>query len=304
MERSGGTHLRSVNLNLLPVLEAVLSSRSVTASATKLHMSQSAVSDALARLRAQFGDELLIRSGRQMLLTPLAEQILPAVQEIIGRIDVLVTARRFSPADLDREFVIATADPVVMAFGSGLFHRMQTQAPRSSVRFVDLEVRDYQRLRSLELDLVILPRGYLRRERLIEQPLYRERFVCIARAGHPAIDGKLSRALYSRLPHVAYRSDQRSTVSMDARLLKLEQRDVILVPNFSLLPLIVEQTDAIALVQRRVAERLAATAAIELHEPPEPIPPLDVCMYWSVGHDPDPAHRWLRETMRALADAL
>lgn len=296
--------LRSVNLNLLPILEALLATRSVTGAAARLHMSQSAVSDALARLRHQFRDELLVRRGRSMSLTPLAQQLLAPLQEIVGRIDALVTARAFHPGDLEREFVIATADPVIMTIGGGLMRHLQETAPRASVRFADLDVSDYERLRALELDLVILPRGFLRTDRLIEQPLYQEFFVCIARRNHPAIRGKLTRRLYGKLPHISYRADPRTRVSMDTRLLGLAQHDVLMVPSFSLLPLLIEQTDAVALVQRRIAERFAATANIDIHDAPVPIPPLDVCMYWSAAHDADPANAWLRSSVISAAKAL
>ncbi len=297
-------HLRSVNLNLLPVLEALLFSRSVTQAAAKLHMSQSAVSDALARLRAQFRDELLVRSGREMFLTPLAQNLLAPLGEILTGVEALVDTPAFVADALDREFVVSTADPTTMTIGGPLCRRLQAEAPRASLRFVDIQRRDYDRLRGMEVDLVIVPRGFLRKEKLIEWPIYQEKFVCIARRGHPAIGRRISRALYARLPHVSYRADQESTLSMEARLLGLEQKDVIKVPSFSLLPLIVEQTDAIALVQQRVAERFADTANIAVYEPPIRIPAIEVCMYWSPAHEQDRAHEWLRNTLKAIADEL
>jgi DNA-binding transcriptional LysR family regulator len=297
-------HLRSVNLNLLPILEAILSSRSVTAAATKLHMSQSAASDALARLRVQFRDDLLVRKRREWVLTPLARELLAPLQETLAGVEVLVGRRTFAPADLEREFVVATADPVVMALGAGIFECLHAEAPRASVRFVELGHRDHERLRAMELDLVIVPRGYLRRTHLTEVELYDEPFVCIARRGHPAIGKRLDRRLYARLPHVSYRADQQSTTSMEERLLGFEQTDVIKVTSFSLLPLIVEKTDAVALVQRRVAERFAGTANIAVHQPPVPIPPLAVCAYWSHAHERDAAHAWFRNRVKSVADRL
>jgi DNA-binding transcriptional LysR family regulator len=301
-ESRARVHLRSVNLNLLPILEAVLSSRSVTAASRKLHMSQSAVSDGLARLRAQFRDDLLVRKRRELVLTPLAQELLAPLQEILTGVEQLVGRRTFEPAELEREFVIATADPVVLVLAAGLLRALQAQAPGASVRFVALGNRDYERLRAMELDFVIVPRGYLHGEHLIETPLYTEPFVCIARRDHPAIGRRLDRTLYASLPHVSYRADQRSTLSMEDRLLGLPQKDVLKVPSFSLLPLIVEQTDAIALVQRRVAERFAEFAGIALHEPPVPVPPLDVCLYWARAHERDAAHAWLRGELKAAAE--
>lgn len=302
MTRSrASVHLRSINLNLLPILEALLSSRSVTAAAVKLHMSQSAVSDGLARLRVQFRDDLLVRKRREMVLTPLARELQAPLQEILAGVEGLIERRTFVPTALEREFVVATADPVVLALGAGLFRALHEQAPGASVRFVSLGDRDYERLRALELDLVVVPRGYLRREHLIEVRIYDEPFVCIARRDHPGIGKRLDRKVYARLPHVSYRADRQSTVSMEERLIGLSQKDVLKVPSFSLLPLVVEQTDAIALVQRRVAERFAEFANIALHEPPVPIPPLEVCLYWSHAHERDAAHAWFRTLVKTVA---
>lgn len=297
-------HLRSVNLNLLPILDALLSCRSVTAAGAKLHMSQSAVSDALAKLRVQFRDDLLVRRKREMVLTPLARDLVAPLHELLAGVETLVGHRSIVPAELEREFIIATADPVVMALAAGVFRKIQPLAPQVSVRFVGLQARDEQRLRATELDLVILPRGYLRRAQLIELPIYEEPFVCIARRDHPAIRKRLDRKLYSRLPHVSFRTDQDSTVSMEERMLGLEAQDVIKVTSFSLLPLIVGQTDAIAVVQRRVAERLVKSANIAIYEPPIHIPPLQVCMYWSPAQAHDGAHEWFRNQLQAVADEL
>jgi len=296
-------HLRSVNLNLLPVLEALLSTRSVTRAGARLHMSQSAVSDALARLRIQFRDDLLVRHGREMILTAVARDLLGPLEEILARVGTLVATPAFRPDELDREFNVATADLVTMTIGGPLCQHLQREAPGATVRFVELKRQDYDRLRGMALDLVIVPRGFIRRRELIEWPIYDESFVCIARRGHPAIRGRISRALYEKLPHVSYRADE-SPNSMETRLLGLAQSDVIKVPNFSLLPLIVEQTDAIALVQQRVATRFAALANIEIYDPPIRIAPLKVCMYWSPAHAQDPAHAWFRDTLKTIAAAL
>ncbi len=292
--------LRGVNLNLLPILGGLLTHRSVTITAEQLHMSQSAVSDALARLRTQFRDELLVRSGRQMVLTPLAHELAAPVGEVLSRVEALVDVPEFDPMLLEREFIIATADPVVMTIGGSLFRRLQTDAPNVSVRFVELSGADHERLGSLQLDLVIVPRGFISQRRFQEAPLYEEPFVCICRRDHPDVPGRITRAVYSKLPHVSYRVDAGAEAGMDTQLMGMAQNDVVMVPSFSLLPLLVEQTDAIALVQKRVAERFKASAAIEIHPTPVPTPPLEVCMYWSAGHEQDRAHQWLRNCLSSL----
>ena len=298
----GRINLRSVNLNLLPILESLLTTRSVTETATRLHMSQSAVSDALARLRVQFGDELLIRSGRGMLPTPVAQNLLTSVRDVVARIEAMVQTPTFDPAKLEREFVIATADPVIMTLGGALCELVCERAPRASVRFIDLHRHDYDRLRSMELDLVIVPQGFIRRQGLHHAHVYEEIFVCIARRNHPEIRKRITSSLYTSLPHVSFRTDEGASHGMEAQLIGLEQHDVIKVPSFSLLPFIVEQTNAIALVQKRVAERFSQTADITIYDAPVPIPPLDVCMYWARGHHQDREHQWLRERLISIAN--
>ncbi len=294
--------LRSVNLNLLPILASLLATRSVSNSAERLNMSQSAVSDALARLRFQFRDELLVRSGRELRVTPFAEELIAPVNHIVERIEDLVERPPLDLASLEREFVIATADPVVLQLGASIFRFLQEQAPNCSVRFVDIQRHDYQRLKDLELDLVIVPRGFLRKEKLFEVAIYTESFVCIARKGHPDIGKRLTKENYECLPHASYRSDQSALTGMEARLTELSQLDVVKVPNFAMLPIIVEQSDAIAFVQRNVAERFAAHSDIQIFELPLPMAPLEVCMYWGIGHDSDPAHSWFRRSLEKLAD--
>ncbi len=296
--------LRSVNLNLVPVLASLLSTCSVSATAQALHMSQSSVSDALARLRLHFRDELLLRRGRGMLLTPRARELVQPVNDVVIRLGGMLYGSEFDAANLSREFLVATADPVVMAVGGALCRRLQQLAPQASVRFVDIRSRDYERLRNLEVDLVIVPRGFLRTTQLTEVPIYQEAFVCIARKDHPQVRGRITRAQYAKLPHASYRADAQASLTMEARLIGLEQQDVIKVPSFAVLPILVEQTDAIALVQRRIAERFAASARIQIIEPPVPIPPLDVCVYWSGAQARDPAHTWFREQLIDIAATL
>lgn len=299
---SANRHLRSINLNLLPILDLLLSTHSVSQTAKRLHMSQSAVSDALARLRAQFNDELLVRSGRGMQPTPFAGQLLPTVRDLMMRVEGMLQMPDVDPARMQREFIIATADPVIMTLGSTLCDRLCELAPQSSIRFVDLHRQDYDRLRDLSLDLVIVPRGFIRAEGLYEAALYEETFVCIARRNHPRIRTGITAELYASLPHAAYRTRENASPGMDTRLLGLEQRDVIMVPNFSLLPFVVERTDAIALIQKRVAERFQDSCDIILHAAPVPLPPLEVCMYWAQGHHQDREHQWLRAQLANLRD--
>jgi DNA-binding transcriptional LysR family regulator len=292
------SRLRAADLNLLPVLRELLRTRNVTRAAAALHMSQSAVSEALGRLRLQFGDPLLVRSGRGMAPTRLAEALTPKVEQALAAVETAVEKPHFEPSRIAREFLVATADTIILAVGTRLVSRLAREAPRLSVQFINPQHVDPAALHSGALDLIVLPRGALKDRRLKSLALYREEFVAIARRGHPGIRGNLSRQQIAALTTVAYRSDQASPLIGTLRRGKLDQMRV---PQFTLLPFLVERTDAVALLQRHIALLYARILDIQIVELPNRPPPLEVRAYWSTIHHEDAAHRWFRGLLQEAA---
>lgn len=291
-------NLRSVNLNLLPILRALLSTQNVTRAAEQLHMSQSAVSEALGKLRLQFNDDLLIKVGREMKPTQLALSLQAQLDESMRMLEELVQAESFDPASLDRRFVISTADTVMLALAEPLIEQLSNQAPGVSVQFVDIGFDMRRSLVSGELDLLIMPGGFEETVGLYELPLYDDTFVCIARKGHPEISRKLTRAKYDALSHVAFRADHRVEASVETTLVGVNQRDVVRLPSFVLLPALVERSDSVALIQKRAAEHFVGRYDIEVFKPPFEAPVVSHTAYWSRIHDRDPAHQWFRSQLQ------
>lgn len=153
--------LRGVNLNLLPILRELLRERNVTAAAKRLNLTQSGVSEALGRLRVQFGDELLVKTGRRMVPTALALEIAPRLEDLLATTEDLLRPVRFNPAYSDREIRIATGDTVALALGKGLLQRLAAQAPRTTIQFVSTEAPMRANLEEGKIDFLIIPRGVI-----------------------------------------------------------------------------------------------------------------------------------------------
>ncbi|MCH9671892.1 MAG: LysR family transcriptional regulator [Gammaproteobacteria bacterium] len=298
--------LRNVNLNLLPVLHALVHHRNVTRAGEALNMSQSAVSDALAQLRHVFADELLIRSGRQMQLTDLAQSLIPQIDAAVGSIQTLLDTPDLDPALLNREFVVATADSVTMTIGPPLTAELMGVAPQVSAQFVSIDSGSLQQGKTGEVDLLIGPTEVLGSQLADyhHATLYDDNFVCIMRKGHPLAKGKLSPRDYWSMPHVTYRPDSLLQATLEARLMHREGRsavDVAKVPQFSLLPFFVEATDCLAMVSRRVAERMQNDTSIVIRPlPPIYGSPVPISMFWNDIKHNDPAHRWFRDQLASL----
>ncbi|WP_374413512.1 LysR family transcriptional regulator [Novosphingobium colocasiae] len=301
--RDGARSLRAVNLNLLPILRELIRHRSVTLAAEHLNLTQSGVSEALRRLRAQFDDELLVKVGRKMVPTAVALALAPRLEDILGATEDLLKPARFDPADNEREIVIATGDTVSLALAQGLIDRLARHAPRTTVHFVTVDAVTRSDLDEGKIDFLIIPRRIVPNTVFDEEGLdrftvYWEDWVCIARKDHPRITGALTLELLDELPSIACRLDNQSY--LHGALPGRRGPDQIQVSQFTLLPMMVAGSDAVAMVQRHVANWFAAFLPIALHELPIPFPQLEVCAFWSSFHRNDPIHAWLRAELQDI----
>lgn len=273
--------LRALDLNLLPILRELLYNQNVSKAAACLNMTQPAVSEALGRLRYQYGDEILVRVGRNMMLTPFAESLIAPLDEILGNIERISSpAGEFSTENIERQFVIATADNVMLELSEQILDLLINKCPKVHVQFLDLQHFDVQMLKSGEVDLVIMPDAFVSDNSLHKSFLYKEDFVCISRKNHPEISEKAKQEELRKLQKVGYRADQRSSLRVMGPPGWDEQ---ILLPGMSMIPQIVATSDAVALVQRRVANRF--DYCVDIHEVHDFSWSLDVHMFWGAIYD-------------------
>ena len=244
--------IRSIDLNLLVALDALLGEKNVTRAASRLHLSQPATSAALARLRQVFRDPLLVRTSRGMLPTAKALELAQPLQQVLGDITRIVQPTGpFLPAEARSTFTIAASDYVEFTVLPHLLEQLEAEAPatRLAVRAIDLELIT-RSLESGEIDLAIMNTTNAPPD-VRARSLYTERFVCIARRDHPRVGDSIDLDTFCELEHVmvSARAGVFSGATDEALALIGRKRRVRLsVPHFLLLPEMVQRSQLIAIV--------------------------------------------------------
>lgn len=290
------TKLEKLDLNLLPVLDAILATRSVSKAAAALALSKPATSHALARIRAQIGDPILVRAGQRWVLTERAESMVPHVRDTVRDARALLSARRpFDPKELRREFRIHSTDQMLSLVGLELGHAISRDAPNVGLRFLSLDDDEATALRG-DVDLALGVFHDLAPE-LHTQKLFDDRFVCIARKGHPRIDGKLTLETFLAARHVGVAPKGRPGSVVDAALATraLTRRALRWVPYSSSVIEFVADSDCIATISERLARHAARRFELQILRPPVELPPCAGSQVWHARLDSDPAHAWLRK---------
>jgi DNA-binding transcriptional LysR family regulator len=290
-------NIAGLNLNLLPVLDALLTERSVSRAGSRLGLSQPAVSNALAQLRELLGDPLLVRKGAGMAPTERALALAgPLRAALLALEQGLEPAAAFDPATAERDFTILTNDFVAFAMLPRLLARLQREAPK-----VRLQVRAWQEhvvppdLARGDADLALgfnrgLPAGHQ------ATPLFEDRFIFVARKGHPIVKGKITLATYTKLAHVIVSQEPNARGVVDDVLAQrgLTRNVALRVSHFLLVPPIIAATDYVAALSEIVARPAAETLALQLLEMPLAAGGATVQMMWHERTGTSGAHGWLR----------
>jgi DNA-binding transcriptional LysR family regulator len=283
------------DLNLLVTLDVLLAEGSVAGAARRLKLSPSAMSRALARLRAATGDPLLVRAGRGLVLTPraleLRAQAAALVQDAVG---MLRPAQDVDPTAIARVFALRVTDGFVENYGPALLARLERDAPGARLRFVQKVDKDSAPLREGRIDLEIGVIGEETGPEIRTRALFRDRFVGVVRAGHPLADGDVTAARYAACRHVSVSRRGRERGAIDAALapLGLERAVAVMVGSFATAIALARASDLVANVPERHTARLRD--GMHTFELPVATPPVTVSMLWHPRMEADPAHRWLR----------
>jgi DNA-binding transcriptional LysR family regulator len=295
--------IAALDLNLLLILDTVLAQRSVVRAARRLHVTPSAVSNALARLRAALGDPLLIRSGRGVVPTPRAAALAPALSRALRELDQAVHGDAFDPATTDRELTLAIADagqvvklPQIVA---ALGHKM----PRARLRVLSIDTLFASGgLAGPEIDVAI--GAGEKGPGIHAQPLYEEQIVLVARARHPTIRSRVTKAQLAGLRHVEVQvAPGRGSRPLAASYAALGvARDIAaVVPTFTAAAAIVAGTDLVASLPSSLVNVLGPRLA--LRRVGTPLAPIEttINLLWHERTHQDPALRAFRELLAAAA---
>lgn len=291
------------DLNLLFTLDALLAEGSVAGAARRLRLSPSAMSRALARLREATGDPLLVRAGRGLVPSPRAL----ALRERVGAL-VQEAQAALRPADalqlggLQREFTLRTREGFVENFGAALLARVGRDAPGVRLRFVPKPDRDSAPLRDGRVDLETGVVGPGSGPELRTQLLFRERFVGVARAGHPLAAQPVDAARYAAAPQVVVSRGGTATGPVERALASagLQRAAIVTVGGFAEALALARGSDLIATVPARHTAHLRT--GLWTFELPLPLEPFGVYQLWHPRMDGDAAHRWLRGCLREACE--
>ncbi|MDD0838875.1 LysR family transcriptional regulator [Curvibacter sp. HBC61] len=292
-----------LDLNLLVALNAMLSTCSISRAAERLHMSQSAMSNALARLREYFDDELLVQVGRQMELTPRAEVLKEAVRDVLMRVDTTITAQpEFDPARSEREFRIFVSDYSLSTLMPQLMVLAHAQAPRVRFHLMPQVEQPQRALEQGQADLLVIPKEFCSPDHPTDT-VFQDEFVCAVCNQGRFRDRELTPDSYLAAGHVIMQPPAGGQSLESAFMLRhgIARRVEVSTFSFMTAPHLVVGTDRIATMHRRLAQQASRHLPIRLLKPPMPIPPMVQVMQWHKHRSKDPGLLWLRQTLLAAA---
>lgn len=295
-------HLSRVDLNLFVVLDAICAEGSITRAADRLHLTQPAVSHALARLREVYGDPLFVRSGNGVSPTALTKRLIGPIRESLNVLqETLQPAHSFDASAARNSFVVSLPDVLETWVLPRLMRDLQELAPQ--VQLASLRARR----RELEADLaggrldlafdVLMPVA----PALLHSPLMEDRFVVVARAGHPATTGEWGIDAYCKSRHIVVSSRRTGLSAEDFELSRLGyRRDIALrCSNQHVAWKTMENTDLLLTVPARYAHTREPGAYVVLAMPVD-MRGLAIQMYWHESVDQDPANQWLRSVFSEI----
>ncbi len=295
--------LSRIDLNLFNVFQAIYLEGGITPASRRLHLSQPAVSHALARLRELLHDPLFERQGNRMIPTPRARAIALTVgQSLQGLEQMLDRAGEFDTVHSSRTFVIAVRESHEVSFAPQLFERLHRDVPHAHLSLVRIDRSEVEEdLQSGELDVAIdvpLPlSAEIRRERLSSHPLS-----VMARAEHPVVRGELDLATYLQLEHILITGRRHGSGFEDIALgtLGCSRNIKVRCQQHATACNLVSQSDLLATMPRHQAQIANAQVGNQLLPFPATAATMDMYLYWHANVTEDPANQWLRRSIAAV----
>ncbi len=287
------------DLNLLVTLDVLLAEGSVARAGHRLRLSPSAMSRALARLRATTGDPLLVRAGRGLVPTPRALELRERVSHLVQEVEaVLRPAEQLELNQLVQTFTLRTSEGFVENFGPALIARIALEAPGVRLRFVQKPDKDSAPLRTGSVDLETGVVEATTAQELRVQSLFNDRYIGVVRRGHVLTKGRITPSRYATGRHICVSRQglEKEPVDQVLEPLGLEREMVTIVGGFAMALALARASDLIA----TVPERHTGILRTGMHSFTLPVstPEFTVSLLWHPRWDADLAHRWLRGCVR------
>jgi LysR family nod box-dependent transcriptional activator len=293
-----------LDLNLLVALDALLEEQNITRAATRVNVSQSAMSGMLARLREFFEDDLLAAVGRNMELTVLGRQLVAPVRDLILHIHATVGMRvSFDPARETRCMKIMVSDYATEVFLNKVIARMLRDAPNMTLDLVPLADDAVEKLRRGENDFLIIPRHFVDAEHPHRQ-LFEDHYCVVIWEGNTQVGDTLDAETYERLPHIAPMLGRPRSPTVEELMLQaqgIKRRIRVNTCDFTSMATALIGTDLVATMHTRLALACARRLPIRVLPLPHVLPAMAECLQWHRFQENDPCHIWLRGIMLEIA---
>lgn len=298
----------NLDLNLLRVFDAVMTEQNLTRAASRLAMTQPAVSNALRRLREALGDELLIRTAHGVKPTPRAETLWPAVRRALTELEEAITPEgSFDMSRAQNTFRLAMADATAALWLPALVRSIAREAPGLTIRMVPLTTREPRpMLLRGDIDMAV---GFFPGvsaqlagsqaasvSPIRHEQLYSGHYVCVMRKNHPLAGTDLTLDSYCAANHLLVSFSGRAHGLVDEALARMgrERRILLTVNQFFTAGRVVATSDLITVLPRHLIASTGITGALIMKELPFELPNVHVDMLWHERDTRSPAHKWLR----------
>lgn len=302
----------SLDLNLLRIFDVVMSERNLTRAASRLAMTQPAVSNALRRLRDSLGDELLIRTAHGVRPTPHAEELWPAVRRALCDLEAAMAPPTFDVSTTQATFRMAMADATAALWLPALVRAIERDAPGMNIRMVQLTTRDPRPMLlrgDIDLSIGFFPGVVAQLAGEADTPirhelLYSGQYVCVMRQHHPLARAELTLDTFCAANHllVSFSGRAHGLVNEALERLGRERRILLTVNQFFTAGRVVANSDLLMVLPRHLIAATGMSAELIAKEIPFELPPVQVDMLWHQRDARSPAHKWLRENLTDVND--
>jgi len=289
---------KDIDLNLLVVFQEVFQERQISSVARKLNLSQPAVSNALARLRKTFNDELFVRTSQGMQPTPLAQQLAdPIAAALVNITKALNQQEVFNVSNSQRHFTIAMTDVGEMHFMPILIAQCRRAAPH--VQISTIRANSIDLMAAMETGRIDLAIGAFEAMSgaLYHRRLFQQDYVCLYRQQHPILRDGISSKEFLKAEHLIVSSQESPYDKINLCLEKagITAAASFTVPHFSSVPYIVSSSDLVAIVPQKLAASAAPVFRLAYIKPPLKLPRLQTNIFWHRRFAQDEGNQWLRE---------
>ncbi|MDF1797298.1 MAG: LysR family transcriptional regulator [Coxiellaceae bacterium] len=299
-------NISQFNFNLLRALDALISEQNVTRASKLLNITQSAMSSSLNQIRDVFEDELLVRCQHGMILTPRAQELSKQIKPIMQQINALTQgANHFNPKQSTRSFCIGMTDFACSILLERWLDFVKKEAPHIEidVRPIDNSIDQANKLGDPSVELFLGFSGSVPKN-FMQENIFEIDCIVVAKKGHPLMKKKISMKEYLEAEHLEITFAGHSGFSNTNAYLQImgEQRNIRLsVPHTLVAIDILPHTNLLATMPEQALAAFGKNAPVDYQMMPFNFPIGFLSQIWHQRFDQDPAHQWLRDTLKLVA---